>query len=68
MHKAILSENEKNIIKTYLETGEKLPGFRVLKHRISQYKLEVFNDFHLINQFVTSVDVLKLSDSKEDST
>ena len=67
MHKAILSENEKNIIKIYLETGEKLSGFRVLKHRVSQYKLEVFNDFHLINQFVTSVDVLKLSESKEES-
>ena len=61
MHKAILSENEKNIIKIYLETGEKLSGFRVLKHRISQYKTEVFGDFHLINQFI-----LKVSDQKED--
>ena len=61
MHKAILSENEKNIIKIYLETGEKLSGFRVLKHRVSQYKLEVFNDFHLINQFI-----LKLSDKEVD--
>ena len=56
MHKAILSEKEREIIKTYLESGEKLPGFRVLKHRVSQYKTDVFGDFHLINQFITSVD------------
>ena len=64
MHKAILSENERTIIKTYLETGEKLSGFRVLKHRVSQYKIEIFGDFHLVNQFITSVDVQRL-DSKE---
>ena len=55
MHKAILSENERNILKTYLESGEQLSGFRVLKHRVSQYKQEVFGDFHLINQFITSI-------------
>ncbi len=63
MHKAILSENERTIIKAYLDSGEKLPGFRMLKHRVSQYKTEVFGDFHLINQFLNFIH--KLDNSKD---
>ena len=30
----ILSEHERTMIKQYLETGEKLEGFKVLLHRV----------------------------------
>ncbi|GAG58718.1 unnamed protein product, partial [marine sediment metagenome] len=37
MHKAIFSVAERRIIEKYLETGEKIHGFRVLKHRATKF-------------------------------
>jgi len=52
MHKAVFSENERLIIKEYLETGTEAKGFRVLKHRVNQYKLTIIEDYNLMTQFI----------------
>jgi hypothetical protein len=33
MHSGLLSEHERELIKRYLETGERLEGFKVILHR-----------------------------------
>ena len=64
MHKAILSKNERKIIQHYLDTGEKLSGFRVLKHRIIKNESTINTDFDLLTKLKTSVDETKLRMSK----
>jgi hypothetical protein len=44
----ILSEREKEILKRYTETGEKLNGFDILIHYINKYKPQLVDDFALI--------------------
>ena len=55
MHKATFSQNERNIITRYLETGEKLPGFRVLKHRVLSYCKNLEHDQELLSKFITKM-------------
>jgi hypothetical protein len=50
MHKAILSDRERLIIKHLLKTGEKLQGFRMLKLRIKQRRKRIVEDFELIQE------------------
>ena len=52
MHKAIFSEKEREIIKEYLETRAQSEGFRVLKHRVTQYMLPIMEDYELMIKFV----------------
>jgi hypothetical protein len=52
LHKAIFSENERKIINHYLDTGKKLPGFRVLKHRILQNDQTILSDKELMINFL----------------
>ena len=52
MHKAIFSKNERKIIKDYLKTGKKGNGFRVLKHRVTQQKHTIIEDYNLMTQFI----------------
>ncbi|MCW4018341.1 MAG: hypothetical protein NWF00_06645 [Candidatus Bathyarchaeota archaeon] len=33
MHSSLLSDHERKLIKRYLETGERLEGFKVVLHR-----------------------------------
>jgi len=55
MHKATFSQNERNIITRYLETGEKLPGFRVLKHRVLSYCKNLKHDHELLSVFLVKL-------------
>ena len=51
MREYILTENEKTIIKKYLETGERLEGFAMLQSRCRS--IETVNaDLELIKQFL----------------
>jgi hypothetical protein len=51
MREYILTEQEKQIIKKYLETGEKLEGFRMLLSRCGTIET-VNSDLELIKQFL----------------
>ncbi len=44
----ILTEREREILKRYTETGEKLNGFDILIHYINKYKPQLIEDFDLI--------------------
>jgi len=48
----LLTERERNIIKFYLEHGQKLEGFRELKHALAHTeKSRVVEDLELIKEF-----------------
>ena len=51
MHQAIFSAKERKIIKKYLESGTKTKGFRVIKHRVTQYMSPIIADYALLIQF-----------------
>ena len=50
MHKAILSDKERMIIKHFLESSKKLQGFRMLKVRIKRNHKRIVEDFELIQK------------------
>jgi hypothetical protein len=54
MRQYILSEQEKKVIKEYLETGKKLEGFKVVLHR-ARHLETVTSDLELIKQFLSKV-------------
>jgi hypothetical protein len=54
MREYILTQQEKQIIKKYLETGEKLEGFRMLLSRIRNMQA-IEADLELIKQFLAKV-------------
>ena len=58
MREYILTQQEKQIIKKYLETGEKLEGFRMLLSRIRNMQA-VNADLELIKQFLAKVEGAK---------
>jgi hypothetical protein len=58
MREYILTEQEKQIIKKYLETGEKLEGFRMLLSRCRNIE-SVNADLELIKAFLAKVEVAK---------
>jgi hypothetical protein len=51
MRKRILTEKERQIIKKYLETGEKLENFSCLLHRCKNTQ-SINEDLQLIEQFL----------------
>lgn len=51
MREYILTDQEKQIIKKYLENGEKLEGFRMLLSRCRSIE-SVNDDLELITQFL----------------
>ena len=56
MHKRLLSENERKMIKRYLETGEILDGFRVMLHRLRKepvQKTAIEEDLKLIEELLS---------------
>ena len=56
MHQAIFSDNERTMIKEYLDSEKQGEGFRVLKHRVKQYELTFIEDFDLLIKFLTSIE------------
>jgi hypothetical protein len=54
MREYILTDNERTIIRKYLETGERLEGFAVLVHRCQHMEV-INNDLDLIKQFLSKI-------------
>jgi hypothetical protein len=50
MHKELLSDKERKMLKQFLESDEKAEGFRMLKMRIKNNYPVINNDFELIKQ------------------
>ena len=59
MHKELLSDKERQMLKQYLETGEKDKHFRILKNRIKKSYPIITNDYQLINQAMNKLDSSK---------
>lgn len=55
MREYILTEQERKIIKMFLETGEKLEGFRLLLHRTRTMK-QIREDLNLIENFLRKIE------------
>jgi hypothetical protein len=55
MHKQILSDRERSIIQHFLESNEKLEGFRMLKLRIKTHQKRIVEDVELIEKFLKKV-------------
>lgn len=51
MRKYILTDQERQIIKNYLETGQKLEGYAMLLHRCKNIQ-PTKEDLNLIEQFL----------------
>jgi len=51
MRSYILTENETEIIRRFLETGDKLEGFKVLLHRCRHME-KIEKDLELIKRFL----------------
>jgi len=58
MREYILTKREKTIIKKYLETGERLEGFRMLLNRCRNIK-PLEEDMQLIQRFLVKVEQIK---------
>jgi hypothetical protein len=54
MRRYLLTDREREIIKRYLETGEKLDGFSVLLHRCKALMLGIKSDYDLIEKLLES--------------
>lgn len=50
MHKELLSDKERQMLKQFLVNGEKAEGFRMLKMRIKRNYQTITEDFELIRQ------------------
>lgn len=55
MRTYLLTEQEERIIRHYLETGQKLEGFKVLLHRVRHME-KIKKDLELIEQFLAKID------------
>lgn len=53
MRQAIFTKKEKKIIRAYVEKGEKIQGFRVLKHRLLHFWKGVLRDLGLWKSLLT---------------
>ena len=56
MHKELLSDKERSMLKQYLETGEKDEHFRILKMRIKKSYPAITQDFQLITQIINKLE------------
>jgi hypothetical protein len=50
MHKELLSDKERQMLKQFLTNGEKGEGFRMLKMRIKKNYVCIAEDFKLIKE------------------
>ena len=56
MHKELLSDKERQMLKLFLETGEKGEGFRMLKLRIKRNYPCINQDFELIRKVMDKLE------------
>jgi len=52
MRTALFSNKERDMIRQYLETGNKGEGFRVLAHRTRRNETKIKEDFDLMNRLL----------------
>ena len=52
MRTALFSDKEREMVKQYLETGEKDEGFSVLVHRCRRGHTQIKEDLVLLNQLL----------------
>jgi len=65
MHQAIFSDHEIEMIKTYLQTGKKPDGFRVLMHRVGEYNLTIMEHFDLMIKLLSSMNDRDVDEEKD---
>ncbi len=56
MRTAILSDNERGLIRRYIKDKTKLDGFTVLKSRIKRDLDQIKKDLELIDQFLKEIE------------
>lgn len=59
MHKDLLSDKERQMLRQYLETGEKDKHFRILKMRIKHSYPNITKDYELLSQVMTKLESSK---------
>lgn len=59
MHKELLSDKERQMLKQFLETGEKQEGFRMLKMRIKRNYPCINQDYELLSQVMKKLESKK---------
>jgi hypothetical protein len=59
VHKELLSDKERQMLKRFLETGEKDKHFRILKNRIKKSYPIITQDYQLITQVMNKLEALK---------
>jgi hypothetical protein len=59
MHKELLSDKERAMLRQYLESGEKDKHFRILKMRIKKSYPAISLDYQLITQVINKLDSSK---------
>lgn len=55
MHRHVLSETEREIIRQYLEDGTRLAGYYQLRHRLRSYQPTLQRDVTLMSKFVLAL-------------
>jgi len=55
VHKELLSDKERQMLKQYLETGQKDKHFRILKMRIKKSYPAISLDYQLITQAISKL-------------
>ncbi len=63
MYARILTEHERKMIKTYVETGEKPPGFRTLLHRARHMDI-ISDDMTQIKWLLAKADAEKTKETR----
>jgi hypothetical protein len=56
VHKELLSDKERQMLRQYLETGEKDKHFRILKMRIKKSYPAISLDYQLISQVMNKLE------------
>lgn len=61
----ILTPREREIARRFIETGEKLEGYRLLLHRCRRYLPQLDEDRALIGQFIKAVEEKEVREPTE---
>jgi hypothetical protein len=60
MHKKLLTESERKIMVCYLETGNKLEGYRIMLHRLRKNPIQksiIEEDLKLLEKFLAKAEI-----------
>lgn len=56
MRPALFSDHEREMVKRYLETDVKPPGFRTLVFRVRRAQIQIIEDFDLMIRLLTKLE------------